>query len=231
MAIVANYIAIPGFNQTGADTLETTQPHNLNPYERRPQPLLIVISGPSGVGKDATLARMRELGYPFHFVVTATTRPRRPEEVHGRDYFFVSIDEFIALIERDELLEHALVYGEHKGIPKSQVRQALASGQDVIMRLDVQGAATVRELVPNAILIFLVASSEKELVNRLRARKTESLTSLEKRIATIRQEMTQIVNFDYIVVNRDHHLDDTVCQIEAIINAEKCRVKQRCIEL
>lgn len=200
-------------------------------YERTPQPLLVVISGPSGVGKDATLTRMAEMAYPFHFVVTATTRPRRPGEVHGQDYYFVSMDEFAAMIERDELLEHALVYGEYKGIPKAQVRQALASGKDVVMRLDVQGAATIRALVPDAVSIFLTASSEKELVGRLRTRRTESRSSLEKRLATARQEMAQIVNFGYVVVNRDHHLDDTVRQVAAIITAEKCRVKQRVIEL
>lgn len=231
MVIVVNYIAILEFDQAGVDSLVSAKPHDFKPYERTPQPLLIVISGPSGVGKDATLTLMREMGYPFHFVVTATTRPRRPGEVHGQDYYFVSMDEFTAMIERDELLEHALVYGEHKGIPKSHVRQALASGKDVIMRIDVQGAATIRELVPGAVLIFLVASSEEELMNRLRSRKTESLESLERRMATVRQEMAQIVNFDYVVVNRDHCLDDTVRQVAAIITAEKCRVKQRCIEL
>lgn len=202
-----------------------------DPYQRSPQPVLVVISGPSGVGKDATLNRMKEMGYPFHFVVTATTRPQRPGEVHGRDYFFLSPDEFTSMIRQNELLEHALVYGEHKGIPKSQVRQALASGKDVIMRLDVQGAATIRRLVPGAILVFLVASSEKELAERLQARRTESQQGFEKRIVTARQEMNQMVMFDYVVVNRDHHLDDTVRQIAAIITAEKCRVKQRHITL
>jgi guanylate kinase len=211
--------------------LLVTQVCDFDPYQRTPQPLLVVISGPSGVGKDTTLAHMRELGYPFHFVVTATTRPQRPGEVHGQDYYFVSADEFTAMIQQGELLEHALVYGEYKGIPKSHVRQALASGQDVILRLDVQGAATIRQLVPGAVLIFLEASSEEELAGRLQARKTESPQSLEKRLATVRQEMAQIANFDYVVVNRDNCLDDTVRQIAAIITAEKCRVRPRCIVL
>ncbi len=209
----------------------TTQACGFNPYKHTPQPLLVVISGPSGVGKDTTLGRMKELGYPFHFVVTATTRPQRRGEVHGQDYYFVSTEEFTAMIEQGELLEHALVYGEYKGIPKSHVRQALVSGKDVIMRLDVQGAATIRQLVPDAVLIFLVAASEEELVRRLQARRTESPESLNKRITTTRQEMDQIANFDYVVVNRNSHLDDTVRQIAAIITAEKCRVKPRCIVL
>jgi guanylate kinase len=211
--------------------LAATESYDLGIYERTPEPLLIVISGPSGVGKDAALTQMKAMGYPFHFVVTATTRPRRSGEVHGRDYYFVSMAEFKRMIDNGELLEHALVYGDYKGIPKSQVRQALASGKDVIMRLDVQGAATIRKMVPDAVLIFLVASSETELINRLQARKTETPTELKKRVATVRREMAEIVNFDYVVVNPNGHLDDAVRQIAAIISAEKCRVKQRRIEL
>jgi guanylate kinase len=196
-----------------------------------PPPLLIVLSGPSGVGKDVTLTRMKGLGCPFHFVVTTTDRPQRQGEVHGVDYHFVSSEEFAAMLERDELLEHALVYGQNKGIPKSQVREALASGKDVIMRLDVQGAATVRRIVPDALLIFLMAPSEKELIRRLKERKTESPEGLKRRIATARKEMKRLPEFDYVVVNRDGKLDETVGQIMAIITAEKCRVRQRRIKL
>jgi len=99
-----------------------------NPYHIESNPLLVVISGPSGAGKDATVKRMEEMGYPFHFVVTATTRPRRPNEVDGLDYHFVSEQEFAEMLGKDELLEHAIVYGQYKGIPKKQVREALASG-------------------------------------------------------------------------------------------------------
>ncbi|MFZ5915802.1 MAG: guanylate kinase [Chloroflexota bacterium] len=203
----------------------------LDPYTRVPQPLLIVISGPSGVGKDATIKRMKELGCPFYFVVTATTRPQRPGEVHGQDYFFVSTDEFVRMVQQDDLLEHALVYGEYKGIPKAQVRQALESGQDVILRLDVQGAATIRKLVPEAVLIFLSAASEDELVARLRARRTEPAAMLQRRLDTARQELRQMADFDYLVINRDGDLDETVEQIVAIITAEKCRVQPRCVWL
>src|SRR5688572_23680994 len=99
-----------------------------------PQPLLIVISGPSGVGKDTVMQRMKERGLPFYFVVTATTRPRRVNEEHGKDYLFVSKEEFARMIDEDELIEHAIVYGDYKGIPKQQVREALTSGMDVVMR-------------------------------------------------------------------------------------------------
>ncbi len=201
-----------------------------NPCNDEPNPLLIVVSGPSGVGKDAVIKRMKELGYPLHFVVTATTRPRRPGEVHGRDYFFVSEEDFTRMLERGELLEHAIVYGQHKGIPKQQVRQAMASGQDVIMRVDVQGAATVHRLVPQAVLVFLTCS-EEELIRRLQRRKTETPEDLAMRMATARQEMAQVSEFDYVVANREGKLDEAVEKIVAIITAEKCRVRQRKIAL
>jgi len=204
---------------------------DLGPYLQRPNPLLIVISGPSGVGKDAVVKRMKELDYPFYFVVTANTRPPRQGEVHGADYFFVSKAQFLAWIEQGELLEHAVVYGEYKGIPKEQVRRALASGQDVIMRVDVQGAATVRALVPDAILIFLLAGSEEELLRRLRGRGTESAEAFERRMSALREEMARIPEFDYVVVNRDGQLDQTVEKIAAIIAAEKCRARQRVVRL
>jgi guanylate kinase len=119
------------------------------------EPLIIVISGPSGVGKDTVIQRMKERNLPLHFVVTAATRLPRPNEVNGRDYFFYSHDEFAEMIEKGELLEHAIVYNDYKGIPKDQVRDAISSGKDVIMRLDVQGAATIRRLCPDALMIFL----------------------------------------------------------------------------
>ncbi|MBI5955265.1 MAG: guanylate kinase [Chloroflexi bacterium] len=204
----------------------------MTPFELRPpNPLLIVISGPSGVGKDSVVQRMKERGFPFHFVVTATTRGRRENEVHGRDYWFVSKDEFARMIEENELIEYAIVYGDYKGIPKTQVREALASGQDVVMRLDVQGAETVRKLAPEALLIFITCESEDELERRLRERKTESADSLALRIATARKELQRIEAFDYVVVNHDFQLDDTVEKVRAIISAEHLRVQQRKVDL
>ncbi|MCR4408567.1 MAG: guanylate kinase [Anaerolineae bacterium] len=202
-----------------------------DPFHRETYPLLVVISGPSGVGKDAVRKRMQERGCPFHFVVTATDRPQRPGEVHGKDYYFVSTAEFDRMLADDELLEHAMVYGQHKGVPKAHVRQALASGQDVLMRVDVQGAATIRRLVPEAVLIFLMPSSEEELIHRLRRRRTESPEALQMRVALAREELKWLPEFDYVVVNRESRLDDTVDQIMAIITAEKCRVQPRKIVL
>jgi len=195
------------------------------------QPLLIVISGPSGVGKDTVIQRMQERNLPFQFVVTATTRPPRPNEVHGKDYFFYSNNEFAKMIEKGELLEHALVYNDYKGIPKAQVRDALASGKDVVMRLDVQGAATIRKLCSDALMIFLSPQDVTEMVDRLHVRKTETPEGLELRIATARQEMTQLNLFDYVVINREFRLDDTVDTIISIIVAEHHRVKQRVVTL
>jgi len=196
-----------------------------------PQPLLIVISGPSGAGKDTVMQRMQERGLPFHFVVTATTRPKRPNETHGKDYFFVSKDEFARMINEDELIEHAIVYGDYKGIPKQQVREALASGKDVVMRVDVQGAESVRKMAPEALLIFITTDSEEELVQRLETRKTETADSLAIRIATARKELKRVDAFDYVIVNHDFRLDDTVDGIRAIIDAEHHRVNPRKVSL
>ena len=196
-----------------------------------PQPLLIVISGPSGAGKDTVMQRMKERGLPFHFVVTATTRPRRNNEVHGKDYFFVSKEEFARMIDEDELIEHAMVYGDYKGIPKQQVREALATGKDVVMRIDVQGAETVRKLAPAALMIFIATENEQDLLRRLTTRKTETVDSLALRIATARKELNRVEAFDYVIVNREFHLDETVDTIRAIIDAEHHRVKPRKVEL
>jgi guanylate kinase len=203
-----------------------------NTFElRKPNPLLIVISGPSGVGKDTVVQRMKERGFPFHFVVTATTREKRENEVHGRDYWFVSKAEFARMIEQNELIEYAIVYGDYKGIPTAQVREALESGKDVVMRLDVQGAETVRKLAPEALLIFITCESEEELERRLRERKTETPDTLSLRIATARKELQRIESFDYIIVNPDFQLDSTVEKVRAIIDAEHLRVHHRKVNL
>jgi guanylate kinase len=202
-----------------------------DPYARPRFPLLIVLSGPSGVGKDSVIREMKSRGLPLQFVVTATTRPPREEEVEGRDYLFLSKERFAEMIDQGELLEYAIVYSDYKGIPKSQVRQALASGRDAIMRVDVQGAATVRRLCPQALLIFLTTRTEQELENRLMARRTESPQELKLRIATARQEMQRLEEFDYVVVNPDHHLNEAVTAILAILEAEHARVDHRQVTL
>ena len=203
-----------------------------NQYPDSPtEPLLIVISGPSGVGKDSVIQRMKERQLPFHFVVTATNRSRRENEVHGVDYFFISTEEFTEMIEQGELLEYAIVYGDYKGIPKEQVRQALASGKDVVIRVDVQGAATIRQKSPEALLIFLTCQDEQELVDRLMQRETETTESLKTRIETARQELTRIDEFDYVVLNKHSQLDDAVDSILDIIQSEHERAIPRKVTL
>jgi guanylate kinase len=201
-------------------------------YVTRPDPaLLVVLTGPSGVGKDVTLQRMRELEVPFHYVVTVTTRDIRPGEVEGVHYFFKTRDEYMRMLEAGELLENANVYGNYYGIPRSQVVEPLKQGKDVIMKPDVQGAAKIRELEPDAVFIFLAPDSMKELAIRLFHRKTEDPQELETRLKVARQEMQEISNFDYVVVNRHKRLDETVEAIKAIIETEKARVHPRRIRL
>jgi guanylate kinase len=194
-------------------------------------PLLIVISGPSGVGKDSIVQALKsQKGMPFHFVVTATNREPRPEERQGVDYLFVSTEEFTRMIEADELVEYARVYNDYKGVPKSQLRQAFQSGKDVIMRVDVQGAATLHDKYPDALLIYLTAS-EEDLLKRLRARKTDSDEALRLRVAMGRSEATQLDEFDYVVENAENCLDQAVETILAIIEAEHHRVQPRKVML
>ncbi len=194
-------------------------------YMRTHHPILLLISGPSGVGKD-TIARKIIEARPddFYFVVTATTRPIRAGEVEGYDYYFTSNDEFAQMIENDDLLEYAVVYNDYKGIPKKHIREALVSGKDVIMRVDVQGAETIRKLIPNVITVFLTTETEDSLVQRLRERKSETAEGLNLRIAAARREVRRLQEFNYWVVNADGKADRAVDEMLAIIDTAHCRV-------
>ncbi|CAK9161882.1 unnamed protein product [Ilex paraguariensis] len=199
-----------------------------DPLVPNPNPLIMVISGPSGVGKDAVIKRLREERENIHFVVTATSRAMRPGEIDGKDYFFVSKEEFLSMIEKDELLEYALVYGDYKGVPKQQIRDYMAKGCDIVMRVDIQGAATLRRILgKSAVFIFLVAESEATLVKRLIDRKTETKETLLVRIATAKEEVKHMKDFDYVVVNKEGELQRSVKLVESIIDAEKAKVRQR----
>ncbi|XP_052207181.1 guanylate kinase 3, chloroplastic [Diospyros lotus] len=203
---------------------------SLDPLAPNPNPLVIVISGPSGVGKDSVIKKLREIREGIHFVVTATSRAKRPGEVDGKDYIFLSKEEFLAMARSDELLEYALVYGDYKGIPKRQIREFMARGSDIVLRVDIQGAATLRRILGrSAVFIFLVAESESALVQRLIHRRTESMESLLVRIATAREEVKHIRHFDYAVVNAEGKLDSAVKLVESIIDAEKAKVRQRTV--
>lgn len=188
------------------------------------EPLLIVISGTSGAGKDSVIKALQQRGLPIHFVVTATSRPKRPNEVEGVDYFFVTRQRFEEMIANEELIEHAVVYGEYKGVPRQQVVDALASGKDVILRVDVQGALTLRQQFPQAVLIFLSAEDLEEIAQRLENRSTEEEEELRRRLDTAQWEMEHLCDFDYWVVNRRGQLEQTVDILVAIIQAEHHRI-------
>jgi len=194
-------------------------------------PLLIVISGPSGVGKDSVIDGMRESVEGLYFAVTATTRPKRDGETDGVDYRFVSEAQFQQMIDGNELLEWANVYGKSYGVPKDGLREALRMGRDAVVKVDVQGAKTIKAAYPDAVLVFIAAPSMRELEERLKGRETESEGDLKVRIDTAREEMESLTLFDYVVVNRHDHVESAVREIQAIVSAEKCRVRPRRVEL
>ncbi|MGB9674489.1 MAG: guanylate kinase [Anaerolineales bacterium] len=191
------------------------------------EPLVIVLSGTSGAGKDSIIKSLQARGLPFHFVVTATSRAQRPNEIDGMDYIFVSRQRFEDMIAKGELIEYALVYGEYKGVPRFQVENALASGKDVIMRVDVQGALTLRKQFPQAVLIFVSAEDTEDTAERLENRSTEAREALRLRLQTAALELSQLKAFDYWVVNRRNQLERTVDIVIAIIEAEHHRVSRQ----
>jgi guanylate kinase len=195
------------------------------------RPLLIVLSGPSGVGKDAVLARMRELGRPFHYVVTATTRPKRAREKDGVDYYFILRKEFQQMMNDHQLLEWANVYGNYYGVPKDEITSALSKGVDAVVKVDVQGAAAIKKILPHAVFIFLTSPSIEELEKRLKKRQSESSADLALRLEKAREEIKSLLLFDYVITCRQNKLDEVVSRIDAIVTAEKCRVKPRIVEL
>ena len=195
------------------------------------RPLLIVLSGPSGVGKDAVLTRMKKLGRPFHYTVTATTRPKRAREKNGVEYHFLSQKEFQQMIDKHQFLEWANVYGNYYGVPKEEITSALSKGVDTVVKVDVQGAATIKKILPQAVFIFLMSPSLEELEKRLRKRRSESSTDLAVRLERAKGEMKSLPFFDYVITSHQNKLDEIVSQIDAIVAAEKCRVEPRIVEL
>ncbi len=196
-----------------------------------PRPLLIVLSGPSGAGKDAILNRMRELKHPIEFITTVTTRPRRATERDNIDYHFVSVERFQELLKQGGFLEWANVYGNYYGVPRQPVKMALERQQDVIVKVDIQGAASIKKIAPQAVFIFLVTPTLEELKNRLTQRQTESPFDLSLRLETAEKEMEQLYLFDYLVINYRDRIDQAVSDITSIIRAEKCRLVPRDIKL
>ncbi len=191
------------------------------PFDTVNNPLLLILSGPSGAGKDAVLSKIREMEIPFEFIVTVTTRPKRPAEKNNVDYCFISEADFQQMVEREQLLEWANVYGNWYGVPKQPVKQALESGRDVIVKVDIQGSDSIKKCLPQAVSIFLVAPSMQELTDRLKNRNTESEKELDLRLQTATEEMKKQHTFDHVVINQRQQLDSVVSGIMDIIKAEK----------
>ncbi len=198
---------------------------------RTSQPLLIIISGPSGVGKDATLDIMKKAGIPYHYVVTATTRSKRPGEKDGIDYWFISENEFKQMVKRNQFLEWAKVYGNYYGVPKREIKDALKKGLDVVVKVDVQGAATIKRILPDALFIFLMPPSTEELANRLQQRYGLSSAELKVRLGKAQEEMESLPIFDYVITSHTDNLELTADQVNTAITAAKCRTKPRVISL
>lgn len=187
-------------------------------------PRIFIISGPSGVGKDTVIERLRETFPTAQYVVTATTRPMRDNETDGVHYIFLSKEEFVARIEQNDFIENAMVYENHYGVPRSPIVQGLEEGRDVIIKVDVKGARTLRRLIPDAISIFLAPESMEALYTRLHDRKTDDPEVLMKRFQTASTELKEVENFTYVVFNEAEKLDVAVDQICEIVHAERCRV-------
>ncbi|MEE8471200.1 MAG: guanylate kinase [Dehalococcoidia bacterium] len=200
-------------------------------WSKSEHPLLIVLSGPSGVGKDAVLTGLKRSGYHLYYAVTMTTRSQRAGEDDGVDYCFVSKTRFEQMIGNNDLLEWANVYGNFYGVPRRELAQAMAGGEDVIVKVDVQGAATIKRNHPQAVFIFLASPSMSDLEKRLKQRKTETGVDLELRMKAAKEEMNSLSMFEYVVVNHQDGIEFAISQIECIITAEKCRIRPRLVEL
>jgi len=205
------------------------QPYRTSPSLK--QGLLFVLSAPSGAGKDSVIHALKERGMDFYVVASVTTRAPRPGESDGNPYHFISEEQFKQLVEQDELLEYANVHGNWYGQPRKVIRDNLRIGRDVLLKIDVQGAATVRRKVPEAIFIFLVPSSLEELAQRLAERKTETEAERSRRLADAQEELAQKDWYDYVIVNRQGHLQEAVDQLQAIMLAEHARTSPRHIDI
>jgi guanylate kinase len=184
---------------------------------------LFVLTGPSGVGKDSVRNLLIEWGVDVHFTVNATDRAARPGEVDGRDYHFMTAEAFDALVKAGGFIEHAIVYGQRKGVPRAEIQLPLSQGRDVLARVDVQGAATLKRLYPDAVVIFLAPPSLEESARRLEERDTESESQRRVRRQTAEAEVLAIESADYVVVNRTGQLEATALRVREIIDAERGR--------
>jgi guanylate kinase len=182
-----------------------------------------VLSAPSAAGKDSVRELLMDWGIPAHFTVNVTTRPKRPGEVDGVDYHFLSDAEFDRLEAEGGLIEHAIVYGQRKGVPRDELLDPLMAGMDVIARVDVQGAATLRTMFPNALLIFIAPPSLEEAQRRMQSRDTESEAEQRLRLEAAAAEMEAARAFDHVVVNETGKVEATARRIVELIGQEKLR--------
>lgn len=194
-------------------------------------PLVLVVSGPSGVGKDAILNRMKERNFPFNFITTVTTRKRRAAEKDGVDYHFISEDDYQKILAKNGFLESAQVYGNWYGVPKEPVKAALAQGKDTIIKVDIQGAANIKKVLPEAVFVFILAPSAEELSKRLCQRRTETPVDLQLRLKTAEKELQEISKFDYAVMNPCNDVESAISDLMSIVRAEKCRANPRRVSL
>jgi len=194
-------------------------------------PLLVVLSGPSGVGKDTVLLQMKRQGCPFHYVITATTRPRRGKEKEDIDYHFITEKQFQQMIDDGEFLEWANVYGNFYGVPKKEMRQAMDRGMDVIVKVDVQGVATIKKKIPQAISIFIEPPSIEGLERRLKGRHSENPADLALRLGKAREEMKDLSLFDYVLTSHQGKVDEVIAGIETIVNNEKQQARPKIINI
>ena len=194
-----------------------------------PGAMLVIVSGPSGVGKDTVIEALRRRpdGPNRHYVVTCTTRPRRPYEIADVHYQFLDEASFEAIRSAGGFLEANDVHGHWYGTPRRQVRDALRAGRDVILKIDVQGAAEVKQKVPEALLVFLVPPSLEDLFGRLQARATESADELDIRQRNAALELARQADYDYVVVNETGQVERTAARVDEIIVAEKARHPDR----
>jgi guanylate kinase len=194
--------------------------------ERHPR--LFAVSAASGTGKDGVLDRLRERMKDVHVVVTATTRPKRPYEIDGVHYHFVTDEQFLDMRARGHMLEDVQYAGHYYGTPAKEVRDAVARGQDVILKIEVRGASLVKLKEPSTVMIFLAPPSVEALVERFteaqKERGASSPVDLERRLSEAQRELACIPGYDYLVVNHTGRLDEAVSQLETIILAERCRV-------
>lgn len=190
---------------------------------------LFVISGPSGAGKGSISKRIMAEVPDLVYSVSMTTRPPRPDEVGGRNYYFVTREEFEKTLAEDGLLEYAQVYGQYYGTPRAMVMESLAQGKDVVLEIDIQGAMNIRRTYPKGVLIFILPPSMGELRKRITGRGSESEGSIELRLGEALKEIAYIDKYDYCVVNGD--LDEAVERVKAIITAEHSRVEEDIYEL